>query len=463
MSSMARMAGLLFVLLGLGGLALAAWGLRHDVGWLSEPFYAYAWWSYILLLDGFCVLRRGHSLLTNRRRLLLPIACWSVTFWFFFEFLNLRFHNWYYVEVPPLRNSFELAGGGLFAFLCFATVFTGLFVTYEALTALGAFRSWRSRAGSLPAWVSYAVQTIGMVMASLAVLFPYYLAPLIWGSFTFLIDPWIYRRGGRSILRDLEVGEWGHLARLFFSGLLCGLVWESLNFFAPQKWIYTVRGLEELKLFEMPLLGFIGFPALAFDAFAGFSLASYLFHGNVTWEHVGDLRQVLVPRKRQPRAVLVATGLLQVMLWYSVSVTMGSNIGSLRVELGDLRLSSREVAALETQGIGRPRQLLRAAETPDERSKLAARLEWSEDRLDEVLHRAELMTFKGIGAEFATLLDTVGIRRVEDLRRWDPADLHARLEAEARRLWLGPPRLDMVRVWVLASRDRSILMLGSRA
>ena len=456
------MAGPLFVLLGLGGLALSAWGLRHDVGWLSEPFYAYAWWSYILLLDGFCALRRGHSLLTDRRRLLLPIACWSVTFWFFFELLNLRFHNWYYVEVPPLRSTLELAGGGLFAFLCFATVFTGLFETYEALSALGVLRSWRSRVRTLPVWVSYVVQATGAIMASLAVLFPYYLSPLIWGSFTFLVDPWIYRRGGRSILRDVEVGEWGLLARLFLSGLLCGLVWESLNFFAPQKWIYTVRGLEELKLFEMPLLGFLGFPALAFDAFAGFSLASYLFHGNVTWEYVGDLRQILAPRKRQPRAVLAMAGLIQLMLWYSVGVSMGSNIGSLRVELRDLRLTSREVAALETQGIGRPRQLLRAAEVPEERSRLAARLEWGEARLAEILRRAELMTFKGIGAEFETLLDAVGIRRVEELRNWDPADLHTRLQAEARRLWLGPPRLDMVRVWVLASRDSRILMVGSR-
>ena len=87
------------------------------------------------------------------------------------------------------------------------------------------------------------------------------------------------------MLRDIEQGRYATFLRLFAAGLACGLVWETFNYFAPQKWIYTVRGLDEVKLFEMPLLGFLGFPALAFDAVAVHSLISWTFQGNAGWGH----------------------------------------------------------------------------------------------------------------------------------------------------------------------------------
>ena len=98
--------GTALVLAGLGAglVALAVWGLVRDVVWISQPFYAYAWWGWILLLDGFCVWRRGSSLLTTRRGLLPLLATSSVTFWVFFELLNIRFKNWYYIGTIELSS-----------------------------------------------------------------------------------------------------------------------------------------------------------------------------------------------------------------------------------------------------------------------------------------------------------------------------------------------------------------------
>jgi hypothetical protein len=110
-------------------------------------------------------------------------------------------------------------------------------------------------------------------------------------------------------------GELGILARMLVAGLLCGLVWETFNFFAPQKWIYTVRGLEQLKLFEMPLLGFLGFPALAADAFAAFSTISYCFHGNVTWENPKDVAEPALARRPLSRPIFVALLPLHFVFW----------------------------------------------------------------------------------------------------------------------------------------------------
>src|SRR3990172_10180857 len=96
---------------GLLGLGVAFWGLFHDVGFIAQPFYACAWWSTILALDGLAALRRRSSILASRRALLPPLLVWSVTFWFLFELLNLRFQNWYYVGVFSLGSEADVVKG----------------------------------------------------------------------------------------------------------------------------------------------------------------------------------------------------------------------------------------------------------------------------------------------------------------------------------------------------------------
>ncbi len=50
---------------------------------------------------------------------------------------------------------------------------------------------------------------------------------------------------------------------LLLSGVVCGILWELLNFWAGAKWKYTVPWPQGPKLFEMPLLGYLGFPPFA--------------------------------------------------------------------------------------------------------------------------------------------------------------------------------------------------------
>jgi hypothetical protein len=123
-------------------------GLWWDVAWLAQPFYAWAWWGYILLLDGYCARKRQSSLLTTRRHCVLPICLWSITFWFFFELINGRIQNWYYVGVFPFD---AWMSGCVFAVAAFATVFMGIFQTMDALGAAGLWRRRQARNDSSPA------------------------------------------------------------------------------------------------------------------------------------------------------------------------------------------------------------------------------------------------------------------------------------------------------------------------
>ena len=382
------------------------------------------------------------------------MVLWSTTFWFLFELLNTRYQNWYYVGVFEPRSALGLAGGALFVVACFSTVFIGLFEMSETLTAFGAFRGWRIRPGPLPRWVPSAVQAIGAAMVAASLLFPRYLAPLVWGSLTFIIDPINYRRGARSMLRDLESGDLGTFARTFTAGLLCGLLWESMNFYAPQKWIYTVRGLEDLKLFEMPLLGFLGFPALAFDALTAYALISWRFHGNETWEAPGDLAYAVEPRPAWPRPAFAATIPLHMVFWGSVNgLLIGVNIGSFELRLSDLpALSRKQVAALAEAGIDRPGRLIDAANDASHRGDLVKRLGGSAEELDAAVAEARLYSLKGIGAEHGKLLEMAGVRTVADLASRDPDRLEEELGTIAATYGARPPRLEMVRVWVRAAR-----------
>jgi len=63
------------------------------------------------------------------------------------------------------------------------------------------------------------------------------------------------------------------LLRLLIAGMICGMLWEFWNFWAGSKLIYSVPQLWFLKLFEMPFLGFFGFPPFALECYLAHRLS----------------------------------------------------------------------------------------------------------------------------------------------------------------------------------------------
>ena len=87
-----------------------------------------------------------------------------------------------------------------------------------------------------------------------------------------LLDPINYLRGKKSLLRDWQKGIWQSFFCLFFAGLICGLLWEFWNYWAHARWIYQVPYAMSPRIFEMPLLGYLGFPLLAIEYYAFYSM-----------------------------------------------------------------------------------------------------------------------------------------------------------------------------------------------
>jgi hypothetical protein len=94
-----------------------------------------------------------------------------------------------------------------------------------------------------------------------------YMAAPVWLGFVFLLDPVNARLGEPSIAADLRNGTTTRLVNLILSGFLCGILWEFWNYWSRAKWHYTVPIMEHVKIFEMPLPGYLGFPAFALECF----------------------------------------------------------------------------------------------------------------------------------------------------------------------------------------------------
>jgi len=99
-----------------------------------------------------------------------------------------------------------------------------------------------------------------------------YMAAPVWLGFIFLLDPINGRLGGESLTDDPN-----RTVNFLLSGLLCGVLWEFWNYWAGAKWHYTVPIMEDVKLFEMPLPGFLGFPPFALECFTMYVFVRLMF------------------------------------------------------------------------------------------------------------------------------------------------------------------------------------------
>ena len=399
-----------------------------------EPFatwlYPLAWYPTLALLEA-AVASRGGRFFLGRPAFLASALAWSVPFWLFFELLNLRLENWYYVFLP--RNP---AARWLGITLSFATVIPAILVTERLLDSRGIAEETRIR----PLGIARGrfLPPLGALMLALALAWPRAFFPLVWGGFFLVVDPWVYRRApARSLLGDLERGRPGRVLRLLAAGLAVGLLWEAFNRGARGKWIYTVPGFENLKLFEMPIAGFLGFPFFALEAFAAWQ--ALVVAGLAVPADERDAGPA-GPFGAPSGAVLAAA--LAAILFSALTITAmhTRTIASVVPTVADL---GAPAAPLEREGIDDPWELAEA-----DPHVLAALLRTDASAARMWVERARLATLRGIGARGALRLEATGIESVEELAGVESERLARRLAAAG-----APDEPARVRVWVRAARD----------
>jgi predicted flap endonuclease-1-like 5' DNA nuclease len=84
---------------------------------------------------------------------------------------------------------------------------------------------------------------------------------------------------------------------------------------------------------------------------------------------------------------------------------------------------------LEAEGIKTAEQLLHAASSPKHRLELAKKTGFSEHHILKWVNQADLFRVKGIGRQYAELLQASGVDSVLELAQRKPEHLHASLKA----------------------------------
>ena len=159
---------------------------------LTTYFFSFAWWPYILWIDG-CLLR-------TQPRTFVAAAFWSIAGWCLYEAFNFRLQNWYYVMTPEPTWAYRLNYA-----VGFATVFPGLFETAAFLSSLTLFQHWRTPSFVVTPRVVRTIFVSGLLATVLPLLWPLLFFPLIWMSMALLCER--NRTEGSERLWELRFGD----------------------------------------------------------------------------------------------------------------------------------------------------------------------------------------------------------------------------------------------------------------
>lgn len=246
-----------------------------------EPFYSWntpiCWTGFILFADAIVWRSRGRSWIRSSPRDFVALALVSIPLWVVFEGFNLRIRNWYYTGLPD--NLVARYAGYAWAF---ATISPAIFEAAALMAVLRGTaqaparfaapptrpappaRPARAARPALPIFLGATMLVSPFVVSAHAAT---YMAAPVWLGFIFLLDPLNERAGGPSLFREWRNGEYDRSINLALAGLLCGALWEFWNYWAGAKWHYTVPIMPNMKIFEMPLPGYLGFPPFALECF----------------------------------------------------------------------------------------------------------------------------------------------------------------------------------------------------
>jgi len=404
-------------------------------GW----FYCFAWWSYILIIDAVIYRLKGNSLILTRTKEFFLMIPWSLFIWLIFEAANLSLENWYYINLP--HSTVERWLGYAIAY---GTVLPGIFETMELLETSGLFKNSKMKKTIVSGEGHFILALLGMLWLLSSINIPEYFFPFIWVGFILLLDPINYRFGGRSLLKDLEEGNSRKIYLLLIAGLICGLLWEFWNFWAFSRWIYTVPFFEKAKGFEMPFLGFLGFPPFAVQAYVMVNTLS-LFRHKRGWEET-QYQHELHKRTRPLTSVLTTLFIISfsVLIFRAIDL---KTVDSYEPRLKDAYwIEPKYRGLLPKVGIGNLEDLVLKTNEKKEREELALRLLIPKEELIRWVEYAKLVQLKGLGIENLRLLEEVGIHSVTVLAGEDPDRLYEKI-LQFRRIKLNLKKAK-IRIWI---------------
>ena len=224
----------------------------------------------------------------SRKEQFVKALLLSALIWWLFEIINYRIGNWDYSGVLP--ETFTLRK--FYGTIAFATVLPAIIETFELLKTFNLFNKLKlKKHHDISHGFLHLMTFLGVVMISLSIFWPRYFFPLVWVAFFFILDPINYLHSQPSIIGYWKNGNYKTPLILFVAGIVTGLLWEFWNYYAVTKWYYEIPFVDFFKIFEMPILGYLGYGPFAFELFAMYYFARSL-HKPKTTHSLIELKKI---------------------------------------------------------------------------------------------------------------------------------------------------------------------------
>ncbi len=254
-------------------------GVAWPTSWLQlQPLAEYSffplWLGYILIVDALVLRRERTSLLARNPKAFLGMFLASMPLWWAFEGLNHFTQNWQYLGA----SEYSAWRYFLVASWHFSVVIPAIFETAELIGSFGFLN--RFLLGPVlpsPRALPAGAMVLGIAILASIVLWPDYAFAGAWLCLLLLLDPINYLQGRPSILAWLQRGDWRVVVTLGTGALVCGWFWEMWNYWAFPKWEYTIPLVDFAHVFEMPLLGYVGYVPFGLEVYAGYHFLAGLF------------------------------------------------------------------------------------------------------------------------------------------------------------------------------------------
>lgn len=231
----------------------------------SEHSFPFLWLGYILTANGLSLAILGHSLLTKLRWHFVLLFLFSIPFWWIFEAANQLVNNWHYVLPHPVSQIEYL----LRASLSFSTVIPAVLSTAYFINSF-LQKTWLN-SGKKFAVCNYCALVAfitGVISFFLLYKFPTFSFPLVWLSLVLVAEPLNFSLGIPSWLSQISKGKWAFFVSAALGALICGFFWELWNYYSAPKWVYVLPRLSYFKVFEMPILGYLGYLPFGLEVYS---------------------------------------------------------------------------------------------------------------------------------------------------------------------------------------------------
>lgn len=260
---------------------LIMWGGTLFIDWMkfSEPKWIINWgaiplfWGFTLIIDGIVFKRtNGKSIISLRPKEILAIGLSSSFGWLLFEYLNFYVQETWYYPLGDLISDSEftiyavLGSSGL---LPMAFEWNSLFHTFPKLKN----RYKNGPKVFFPGWLRNIILVLAIATVFLAPFYSNLFFGVLWFSPMVIISIVLIKFGIWTPFNGVRKGDWSTLALFglayFVQGFLCefwnyfsadhSAVDGSIQSFNPDYWAYSLPYINVYHVFEMPVLGLMGY------------------------------------------------------------------------------------------------------------------------------------------------------------------------------------------------------------